>query len=485
MRLFFIEWTGLHLGIVDVARKLQQAGHNLVYWSGVSTPAEANPNDFPGTVFHDRLDALYGRRAPGVNTGAMLPASERLIRSFSETESETLTMMNKLFSAMQVSERKNLYYRYLAYWTFVLDTKKPDALIFPTIPHTVYDFVLYSLAKRRQILTIMMEPTWVGDRMVILTDYTRGAEDVVRELPKTKRDVSLYELSPDIREEFLLQRDRGKDATPVFVKNIRKKYSGHRLVLAKLRSLWTTLSVHNDFSVLVKAAQKLLLLPRFDLRKEYERVISPPDFTKPYVYFPLHYQPERNSSPQGGIFVDQLYLCSVLSASLPPGWTVYAKEHPTQWLSRGAGFSSYRYKGFYEALAAMKNVTVVPIETSTYQLTEHARAVATITGTAGWEALLRGKPALAFGHPWYQHCPGVLKVSDTDSCRAALQNIAGGFAPREPEILRYLKAFDAASFHGYIDADGQNISKLNAASNAESIFGEIARRLESHTTRSL
>lgn len=477
MRLFFIEWTGKILGLVDVVRKLRDAGHEIVYWSGVPTPAEIDSKDFLGTVFHDRSDALYARPAPGCKITEMLPASESLIRSFLETESETLTMMNKLFSKMQVSERKHLYYRYLSYWDFVLEEKRPDAIIFPTIPHTVYDFVLYRLAKRQGIRTVMMEPTWVGDRIFILSDYERGAERVLKELAKTPRTVSPDTLSQDIKEEFLLQRDRRRDATPVFVRNIRKKYAGGRLLMAKARSLWTTLSVHKDPSVLLEAARSLFPIPRSDLRREYERVAAPPDVAKPYVYLPLHYQPERNSSPQGGLFVDQLYLAEVLAASLPAGWRMYVKEHPTQWLSRGAGFSSYRFKGFYKALAAMKHVIVVPIETSTYQLTEYARAVATITGTAGWEALHRRKPVLAFGHPWYQHCPGVLKVHDVDSCRAAFQEIVGGFAPREEDVLRYLQAFDAASFHGYIDADGRNVSALSAGENAEAIAREIQQML--------
>ena len=34
------------------------------------------------------------------------------------------------------------------------------------------------------------------------------------------------------------------------------------------------------------------------------------------------------------------------------------------------------------------------------KLIDKCKAVATITGTSGWEALIRGKPVLHFGYPW-------------------------------------------------------------------------------------
>ncbi|MEK7208059.1 MAG: hypothetical protein AAB699_00745 [Patescibacteria group bacterium] len=473
MRLFLIEWTGASLGMVAAARELARRGHEILYWSGVPTPDEADPRDFPGTIFHERGDALFARPAAALKDISIPPLGEDVIRSFSETESETLTMMNKLFAKMQVSERKHLYYQYLSYWHAVLEKMEPDAILFPTIPHTVYDFVLYRLAKRQGLLTVMLEPTWIGDRLVVLCDYERGSERVAEEMKKARSVASPQELAVDLQEEYRLQRSRGRDATPIFVKNIRRKYSLLRLPFVKLHSLLTTLRAHKDPSVLLKAATFPFRAFRPNLKKEYERVSAPPDFTKPYVYFPLHYQPERNSSPQGGRFVDQLYLASVLSASLPAGWSAYLKEHPTQWFSRGASFSSYRFKGFYETLARMKNIRIVPIETSTYRLTEGARAVATITGTAGWEALLRQKPVLAFGYPWYQHCPGVARVRDTASCASALERVRRGWRPVMPQILAYLAAFERASFHGYIDADGQKVSKLSAAENARSLAEEL------------
>jgi len=62
-------------------------------------------------------------------------------------------------------------------------------------------------------------------------------------------------------------------------------------------------------------------------------------------------------------------------------------------------------------------------EVSNYDLMRHSQFVSTITGTAGWEAIKGGKPALIFGPAWYASLPGVfrfrpnLDVDEILACR--------------------------------------------------------------------
>ncbi|MDO8619790.1 MAG: hypothetical protein Q7R64_00375 [bacterium] len=475
MRLFFLNWSGKDLGMIEVVRALKKE-HDVVYWTCSNVKMEVDAREFPGTILHEHTDALHGIPPEGF-LGDIPPADPELLRALSEAEVLTLTMMNKHFERKTVSERVFLYQQYVAYWDAVLKKYAPDAIIFPTIPHSVYDFVVYSLAKHYGIRTVMFEPTWVGDRMIGMRDYV-GGPSFLRNEKTISSDVKISELSADIRKEYERHLQTGTDATPVFVKNIKRRYSGIRLLYIKCRSLVTSISVHKDFSVLWKALLSPFGALKPNLKKEYEGVAVPPDVDKPFVYVPLHYQPERNSSPQGGIFVDQLYLVATLASSLPDGWSVYVKEHPTQWFYRGVNFFSYRFRGYYEALAKIKNVRVVPLTTNTYTLTSRSRAVATITGTAGFEAVLREKPVLVFGYPWYRGAPGLFEVNNLASCREALKKIAGGFTTSTNDVLRYLHLLDAETFHGYIDRDGQTVSSLSPLENAESLTREIAKLLK-------
>jgi hypothetical protein len=126
---------------------------------------------------------------------------------------------------------------------------------------------------------------------------------------------------------------------------------------------------------------------------------------EPYVYFPLHLQPEMTTSTLGDQYNDQLLALERLHLETPDDWFIYIKENPIQ-------TEVMRGDWFFERLKALPKVKMAPIQTSTYQLIKHSRFVATITGTAGWEAISGGKNVLVFGRPWYLSLPGVFKYKN-------------------------------------------------------------------------
>ena len=56
-----------------------------------------------------------------------------------------------------------------------------------------------------------------------------------------------------------------------------------------------------------------------------------------YVYFPLHYEPERTTNPDGGIFHDQFIALCNLRKLVPENIKILIKEHQSQFfLSKGS-----------------------------------------------------------------------------------------------------------------------------------------------------
>ena len=167
-------------------------------------------------------------------------------------------------------------------------------------------------------------------------------------------------------------------------------------------------------------------------------------------------QPEMTTSAIGGVYVDQLLAIERLSRHLPPDMKIVVKENPKQ--------TAYqRPHSFFERLAAVPNALLVPSDCDTYRLIRDSDLVATVTGTAGWEAINLGKPTLVFGKAWYESLPGVIKYS------SAL-DIAGmvGFPIDKLAVEKTYRDLMGRAYPGIISSPyfklspGLNIARNNA-----------------------
>ncbi len=209
----------------------------------------------------------------------------------------------------------------------------------------------------------------------------------------------------------------------------------------------------------------------FERILEYEN--SEVDLDRKFVYFPLHLQPEMSTSTLGGIYSDQLSAIETLARIIPDDYFIYIKENPKQ---RG----QMRGKQFFSRLDRIRKVKVLPSYVDTHELIRQARYVATITGTAGYEAICKGKNVLYFGMPWYRDLEGAIAYSNDISheeiiCHkfnhASLERSAGFFKNRLHE-------------GAVIDISEASDGRHNVESNAKIVVHSILRliRKEIDTT---
>ena len=142
---------------------------------------------------------------------------------------------------------------------------------------------------------------------------------------------------------------------------------------------------------------------RRKLRATLEAVQAPLP-GRPFVYVPLQYEPERMTTPDGGIFFDQLKAIQYLRAKLPRDIAIVVKEHPSMFSAKNYGHLG-RHARHLQALASLNGVCIVDMDTPSIALVTRALGVATVTGTVALEAALLGKHAVVFGAPWFQGCP--------------------------------------------------------------------------------
>lgn len=164
-----------------------------------------------------------------------------------------------------------------------------------------------------------------------------------------------------------------------------------------------------------------------------------------YVYFPLHVQPELSTSPAGLHFAEQLEAIRFISENLPGNWRLVVKEHPDVTKLRMS-----RSGNFYKSIREFPNVDLLASYVSHDDLVYGARAIATISGTPGLDAVLNGKPAWLLGYAWFQEAPGIFKIGDSGSINDAVQACTQWTKPDTFPMKRFIHDVQRATVNATI-----------------------------------
>lgn len=476
MKIILIGIGSLFTEHIRAAEELAK-NHKILYWVRLEDFVSIDTSKFPDTTFHDYRDALKNIPPGAMRTPTPAPWSAKKIAEHFETESELMPMMDKWYPDWPILKRKDFFYDSLSYWGSVLRKYSPDAIIFHAPPHEMFSYVLYRIAQKRGIPTPMFDCILGQDRVILCDDYKYGNKKLAQEAAGGFQDGAgeMASLSKEM-QSYYKEISSAPAPIPQYVESWKVEALGWGKFRRRTKALVPFIKDGTIFERAVMRVFKILKAGVLDEQKKHEK---PADFSKPYIYVPLHYQPECTTSPQGGIFVDQILMIKMLASALPEGWEIYVKEHPAQEQAHGNEFTPYRYRGFFGSIADIPKVRLVPTNTNTFELTRRSKTVATIAGTAAWEAVLRGKPALVFGYPWFMHAPGVFRVSSSEECADAFKRIDNGFVSDTKVLLNYLARVEQSSFRGYTSGYGKKIAKLSA----EEAISEMHRALESALTK--
>ncbi|MEQ8701483.1 MAG: hypothetical protein RLT05_33600, partial [Bauldia litoralis] len=172
---------------------------------------------------------------------------------------------------------------------------------------------------------------------------------------------------------------------------------------------------------------------------------------KRFVYYPLHTEPETALQTLSPEYFYQLSCIAALSRDLPVGVTLAVKETFEA--------TGRRPADFYRQIAELKNVVLLDMMELGLEVARQADAVATITGTGGFEAAVMGKPVISFGrHNQYNFLPHVSVIEDEADLRPALRTALSpefDSAVAEEAGRKFLSAVLSVSFdlrdYDYVD----------------------------------
>lgn len=369
---------------------------------------------------------------------------------FLRLKDQTIKMMDRQddFMCFRFLEREALFYSLFNYFHAKLREKRVDMLISSEGPHAPVRFMLYGLCELLDIPRVHFTQSAVAPFMVMNTNMRGDFAPLCRPTPhhaaiydalaayvdsfagevsslqeagyiKKQKAVAAQSMSGVPRHKKALHALKKGDFG-VFSRAISARLQKYSATAPKPKEFYTVQSL--DFineplhlSEENQRKRKAIVSRVKALQRAYHNeACEAVTLDAPYIYFPLHYEPERTSNPDGGLYYNSYDALVALRRLVPVEIPIYVKEHSTQFIDAAHGHRG-RSPYFYKAVKTMPNVRMVPIEQSSFELIEHAALTVSITGTACLEAACRGRKAVIFGHTWFSGCPNVHSYSTIES----------------------------------------------------------------------
>ncbi len=162
----------------------------------------------------------------------------------------------------------------------------------------------------------------------------------------------------------------------------------------------------------------------------------------PFIYFPLHKEPETDMLARCPEYTNQLTAIASLARVAPAGVRIIVKEHIPAY--------PYRTRQFYYGLRDFKNVMLIDSWESSIDLIKKSKVIATITGGAGLEGAVLGKPVIQFNkNAIYRFLPHVMTVQTETDIAEFLHRVLNGDIDEvqaKKDGRRFREALHRASF---------------------------------------
>lgn len=339
----------------------------------------------------------------------------------------------------------------------VLENLRPDVLVYMATPHDICRWIFSRVAEETGVRVLYFQETLLPWRFALMEGLRRDADIALPSKLAANEDEA--EVTADFE-----RRKRGsfEEAFPIYERDrLRQNRGKYYNFLRDLRKFWK---------------RPDLVLNKALCFRTYAQLSQPPVPGERIVSFFLHYQPERTTLPESYGFGQQLAAVLALAEAVPEGTAVYVKEHPSIYTSHCLW--GERLPSWYRLLAKIPGVRLLPIDTDPYALIDESLCVATIAGTIGGEALIRGKPVIAFGRGVMSLVknPALHKYEGPEELKEFLANVEN-LGDVKFTMLQYLADIAESTYSGLEDEKTFAVVELRQQSEAVR-FAALGRAFE-------
>lgn len=323
----------------------------------------------------------------------------------------------------------------------ILNKIKPEFLItFIPVPH--YHQLLCAMCKSIGIKLMMLSPVKFANRVMISENYLEFDEKIDfqkldNKKKRTDKEIQEYLQNYNPMDQIKqLKKDAFDD----------KKLQRYKAIL----KFFLTNQNFNDKNYYYNYGNtkpKILLekISRSSGRKYREHFLNNnsnlnPDFDRPFVYYPLHYEPERILLVDAKFYDNQLAVISSIAKSLPISHLLYVKEHP---MMKTIGWRPISY---YTKIIELPNVVLLHHTISSEEIVKKCSLVVTIAGTAGLEAAFYSKPTILLIHQLYSMIPFVHTLKKIDDLPETIRLVLQQEKPKISDLNDFVELIDRNSF---------------------------------------
>ena len=336
-------------------------------------------------------------------------------------------------------ENEKYFWQLASYFKgFINQNKNLEIFIFDNIPHLPWDLTLFYVAKFLKKKTLILRRTNIGGLAYLSEDfrpnlvnnkfdYKVNNLNLFKDLNTNSEKINFLKQNDFAKdqidgiwpEEFKSRKKAKKISSNSFVNYFSTFYSlinkpkAQNLGATEKLQLNSTLSrqreINNFQFFKLKKDYKKKLNSLLKIDKEYQHSLESLEKLR-YIFFPLHFQPERSTLPEGVHFDKQNMAIELLSENIPKDLKIIVKDHPKQYYSDIRN-NFYRDRDYLKNLEKINNVIVVSSNHNYQILFKNALITATISGSISWQGLVEGIPAITFSDTWLSDCSSVRLIT--------------------------------------------------------------------------
>ena len=323
----------------------------------------------------------------------------------------------------------------------IIDEIKPDFLITKWASRH-YHQLLIDLCVKKGVKVIQLGQPKIGYKMLISQDPSK-IDGVINLNHVTTKNRSFEELQKFIKKFNMTKHQKEFDT---------KKQTKLGFLNTGIEYIFSKNDLddnHYDYffgSGKWKNIRYILTSPnKRKSRKKFLDSLTENIPSKPFVYYPLAVDMERNLLINAPFYTNQIEIIRHIAKSLPINYTLVVKENPAQ-VSR-----DWRSLSDYKEIMEIPNVLLINPNVSYDELLKKSSLVMLIGGTTGFEAAFYGKSSITFSDMIYSLLPSVFRVKNLEELPDLIQS-ALMYKPESDSLDKYLSLVEENSFDfDYLD----------------------------------